>query len=207
MGNYQLLIQQHLIDFTLTYEYLTQFARWYWQLMLIVSGNLAFVNHITLVPLMACFDDRSLAWLFPRPSRQRVAANQCAALGSAHEAAPVPAPPPAESSADDTSRNQQSTPTPSSSSSSFLLSRLVRRLRPRRRTSAEWVRALLELCALAFVAYASAPVVRNLVSSEQVMNTSFDPFNLVNTYGYFGRYSYCTGVLSCVQIISLVSLV
>lgn len=38
----------------------------------------------------------------------------------------------------------------------------------------------------ALVAYLSMPVVLNLVSSNQVMNTSFEPFRLVNTYGAFG---------------------
>lgn len=35
----------------------------------------------------------------------------------------------------------------------------------------------------------SVPVVLNLLSSKQVMNTSFDPLRIVNTYGAFGRYS------------------
>lgn len=35
----------------------------------------------------------------------------------------------------------------------------------------------------------SIPVVTNLLSSRQVMNTSFDPLRIVNTYGAFGRYS------------------
>lgn len=35
----------------------------------------------------------------------------------------------------------------------------------------------------------SLPVVMNLLSSKQVMNTSFDPLRIVNTYGAFGRYS------------------
>ena len=37
------------------------------------------------------------------------------------------------------------------------------------------------------VAYLSMPVVMNLISSNQAMNTSFEPFRLVNTYGAFGR--------------------
>lgn len=36
------------------------------------------------------------------------------------------------------------------------------------------------------VAVKSVQPVKNLVSKEQVMNTSFDPFHLVNTYGAFG---------------------
>jgi hypothetical protein len=37
------------------------------------------------------------------------------------------------------------------------------------------------------LAYLSIPIVQNLLSSRQVMNTSFDPLRLVNTYGAFGR--------------------
>lgn len=36
------------------------------------------------------------------------------------------------------------------------------------------------------VAYLSIPVVQNLLSSRQAMNTSFDSFRIVNTYGAFG---------------------
>ena len=36
------------------------------------------------------------------------------------------------------------------------------------------------------VAVKSVQPVKNLVSKEQIMNTSFDPFHLVNTYGAFG---------------------
>lgn len=34
--------------------------------------------------------------------------------------------------------------------------------------------------------FLSVPVVQNLLSSNQQMNTSFDSFRLVNTYGAFG---------------------
>jgi len=43
------------------------------QVVLILSGNLSFLNWLTIVPALACFDDRSLAWLFPRRLRQRAA--------------------------------------------------------------------------------------------------------------------------------------
>jgi hypothetical protein len=32
------------------------------------------------------------------------------------------------------------------------------------------------------------PVVLNLLSPKQTMNTSFEPFRIVNTYGAFGRF-------------------
>ena len=45
---------------------------------------------------------------------------------------------------------------------------------------------MTDVLLLAVIAYLSRPVVANLVSQNQVMNTSFDPFRLVNTYGAFG---------------------
>ena len=33
-------------------------------MLLIISGNLSFLNWLTIVPSIACFDDRSLAFLF-----------------------------------------------------------------------------------------------------------------------------------------------
>ncbi len=39
---------------------------------------------------------------------------------------------------------------------------------------------------LLFIAYLSVPVIINLLSSRQIMNTSFTNFHLVNTYGAFG---------------------
>lgn len=38
------------------------------------------------------------------------------------------------------------------------------------------------------VAWLSIPVVLNLLSPRQVMNSSFNPLRIVNTYGAFGRY-------------------
>jgi len=39
---------------------------------------------------------------------------------------------------------------------------------------------------VALVAAKSVEPVKNLISKQQIMNTSFDPFHLVNTYGAFG---------------------
>lgn len=36
------------------------------------------------------------------------------------------------------------------------------------------------------LAYLSIPTIQNLMSSNQIMNTSFEPFRIVNTYGAFG---------------------
>ena len=42
------------------------------QVVLIVSGNLSFLNWLTLIPAIFCFDDKSLSWLFTSSTRQRV---------------------------------------------------------------------------------------------------------------------------------------
>jgi len=100
------------------------------QISLILSGNLSFLNYLTIVPILACFDDAFLRRLLPR----RLVAATVRATASAP------------------SRAQ----------------RIV-------------VGALVGLVALL-----SIPVTLNLASSHQVMNTSFDSLDLVNTYGAFG---------------------
>ena len=45
---------------------------------------------------------------------------------------------------------------------------------------------MTDVVLLLVIAYLSRPVVANLLSQSQVMNTSFDPFKVVNTYGAFG---------------------
>lgn len=42
------------------------------QIMLILSGNLSFLNWLTIVPALACFDDRALGRLLPRRLYDRV---------------------------------------------------------------------------------------------------------------------------------------
>jgi hypothetical protein len=101
------------------------------QLMLILSGNLSFLNYLTIVPVLACFDDSLLRRVLPRGIVARAERAQA-------EAEP--------------SRGQQ--------------------------------RAAVAL-AVVVAALSIAPVA-NLLSDRQIMNTSFDPFDLVNTYGAFG---------------------
>jgi predicted nucleotidyltransferase len=101
------------------------------QIVLLLSGNLSFLNWLTLVPIAACFDDAFWRRFFPaalvaRAERARAAATPSRALG-------------------------------------------------------------LTTAALGLgVALLSVPVVLNLVSGAQVMNTSFTALPLVNTYGAFG---------------------
>eukprot|EP01066_Platyproteum_vivax_P013151 Platyproteum_vivax@DN5970_c0_g1_i1.p1 len=47
-------------------------------------------------------------------------------------------------------------------------------------------RLAVEIWVAGYIGYLSIPVVDNLLSQRQLMNTSFDSLNLVNTYGAFG---------------------
>jgi len=101
------------------------------QFTIILSGNLSFLNWLTIIPALACFDDSFWARLLPR-----------AVVRKAEAAA---------------NRTEPS--------------------RPMLVTS--WVVA-------AVVALLSVQPALNMVSPGQIMNTSFDPLDLVNTYGAFG---------------------
>ena len=97
--------------------------------ILILSGNLSFLNWLTIVPAIACLDDDALRRLVPARLRARKGA--------------LPAEP----------------------------------------TRAH---TLVAATLAVIVAFLSIGPVTNLVSPRQVMNTSFDPLGLVNTYGAFG---------------------
>ncbi|HLK38977.1 MAG TPA: lipase maturation factor family protein [Polyangiaceae bacterium] len=101
------------------------------QLFLVVGGNLSFLNWLTIVPALACFDDTAFARLLPR-SRRGGALERFAGLptGRVHE----------------------------------------------RVTRAYGIA----------VAVLSVAPIMNLLSCSQQMNNSFDPLDLVNTYGAFG---------------------
>ncbi|XP_032896749.1 lipase maturation factor 1 isoform X3 [Amblyraja radiata] len=113
------------------------------QVLLIVSGNLSFLNWLTIVPSIACFDDSNLAFLFS--SRQGKVKDQVSMI-QAKEA--MGHKPPTHYGA--------------------------------------YVRKVLNISFGVLIAYLSLPVVVNLLSSKQMMNTSFNPLRIVNTYGAFG---------------------
>lgn len=100
------------------------------QLALIASGNLSFLNWLTVVPLIACLDDRLLQHLFP----QRLAAPL--ALAEREPSHPAH----------------------------------------------RWTAGVLT----ALIAILSLQVSANLLSKNQHMNRTYDPFSMVNTYGAFG---------------------
>jgi hypothetical protein len=101
------------------------------QLVLIVGGNLSFLNWLTIVPALACFDDALWAKILPPRLTRRADLAASAAMES------------------------------------------------RGMEVAGWTVAVL-------VATLSVQPVTNMLSTRQIMNTSFDPLNLVNTYGAFG---------------------
>ena len=104
------------------------------QITLILSGNLSFLNWLTIVPALACFDDSLLVRFVPKYLLKRLP------LGS-----------PVETVRHELSRRQ------------FL----------------PWALAAL-------IALLSIAPVANMLSSGQIMNTSFNRLHLVNTYGAFG---------------------
>jgi hypothetical protein len=101
------------------------------QITLILSGNLSFLNWLTIIPALACFDDGFWSKILPRKLVRK------AQMAADH----------AEPS------------------------------KPMLTTA--WIVTIL-------VGMLSFQPVMNMLSSGQVMNTSFDPFDIVNTYGAFG---------------------
>jgi hypothetical protein len=103
----------------------------FFQITLIAGGNLSFLNWLTIVPALACFDDSFWSRILPGMLVRR-----------ANAAAPVEKP-----------------------------------CVPMERCA--WVVAVV-------VGLLSFQPVINMISPGQIMNTSFDPLDLVNTYGAFG---------------------
>jgi hypothetical protein len=101
------------------------------QLLLIVSGNLSFLNYMTIIPFLACLDDTFWRRILPA-----------------------------------------------------FLTRRADRIDSEPALSSLQTGASIALTAL--VAFLSIQPVANLVSNRQAMNKSFDPLDLVNTYGAFG---------------------
>eukprot|EP01063_Lacrimia_lanifica_P002442 TRINITY_DN11289_c0_g3_i1.p1 TRINITY_DN11289_c0_g3~~TRINITY_DN11289_c0_g3_i1.p1 ORF type:complete len:502 (+),score=153.18 TRINITY_DN11289_c0_g3_i1:197-1507(+) len=120
--------------------------------ILIATGNLSFLNWLTIVPALWYFDDGAWAWAFSTRARRRVDALN---VRYGHAAA-LPL-----------WRSDDSAEAP--------------RLR---KSGVAWcaVHAVLG----AVLVWLSVPIVTNLLSPEQRMNTSFGPWRIVNTYGAFG---------------------
>ncbi|HVS92187.1 MAG TPA: lipase maturation factor family protein [Mucilaginibacter sp.] len=101
------------------------------QVVLIFSGNLSFLNWLTIVPALACFDDGFWVKVLPKALGRRAAE----AAEEAGESRPM--------------------------------------------VVTSWVVTTI-------VILLSFQPALNILSPEQAMNASFDPLDLVNTYGAFG---------------------
>ena len=101
------------------------------QVTLILSGNLSFLNWLSILPALACFDDGFWSKLLPRPIVRRAEA----AAANAEPSRPM--------------------------------------------INTAWAVTIV-------IALLSLQPVINMLSPGQIMNTSFDPLDLVNTYGAFG---------------------
>jgi hypothetical protein len=101
------------------------------QFNIILSGNLSFLNWLTIIPALACLDDGFWSKVLPKKLVAR-----------SHAAA------------------KEATPSKAMNTTAWVVTCII---------------ALLSI----------RPAI-NLLSPGQIMNTSFDPLDLVNTYGAFG---------------------
>ncbi|XP_046522003.1 lipase maturation factor 1 isoform X2 [Equus quagga] len=115
----------------------------HYEVVLIISGNLSFLNWLTIVPSIACFDDATLGFLFP--SGPGGLKDQVLKMQKKEGQGVQPMP-----------------------------------------RYGCMVRQAVNLAMGILVAWLSIPVVLNLLSPKQVMNSSFNPLRIVNTYGAFG---------------------
>ena len=150
------------------------------QVTLIASGNLAFLNWLTVVPVLACFDDDFLRRFVPRRWRPEIRAGlptphaQVAIAGGAM-AIVVLAWAPVFGGLGGTGQVVLG-------AALFAAAVVGVRWLPWR--VARW-QGVVGLFA-GLVAVKSCDVVENLASSHQAMNRGYDALDLVNTYGAFG---------------------
>jgi len=163
-------------------QYLVGMAYVAFQLLIIASGNLSFLNHLTILPALFCFDDAFfLFWLPCLRRRWEEAALdepddttevEYEVIESASRKAPL-----ADAEHDEFLEVREE----------VIKERFEARYslpRPHRRRT--WLQLVLHVSLLCTVAYLSIAPVQNLLDSEQSMNRSFDVFRIVNTYGAFG---------------------
>lgn len=148
------------------------------QIVLIASGSLAFLNWLTLVPILALFDDEFLLQLVP--SRPR-------AWLKGKLAAPTARDPKQLAIAFGATLVLVFvwSPLPGSVQLVTAVAAVVgaAAFAWRKRLDGH---LLLVGAFAAIIAIESVPVIANLASSHQAMNRSYDRFDLVNTYGAFG---------------------
>ena len=114
------------------------FVQIFFQVVLITSGNLSFLNWLTILPSICFLDDLFLSRMFSTKSIKEA-----------------------------------------SKMNTLLLYSNYHRITNK-------IYKIVHFLLLSLIAYLSIPIVSNLLSSRQLMNSSFDNFRLVNTYGAFG---------------------
>ncbi|XP_063727506.1 lipase maturation factor 1-like [Symsagittifera roscoffensis] len=114
------------------------FVQIFFQVVLIMSGNLSFLNWLTILPSICFLDDLFLSRMFSTKSIKEA-----------------------------------------SKMNTLLLYSNYHRITNK-------IYKIVHFLLLSLIAYLSIPIVSNLLSSRQLMNSSFDNFRLVNTYGAFG---------------------
>ena len=125
------------------------------QVILILSGNLSFLNWLTIVPALACFDDSFLQRFFPRQLTQTFL--------------------PASDTATPPGSNPSSVPT---AASTDWATRIF--------GAGPLAQRIPAIALTVLVAILSISPITNMLSSHQIMNTSFNRLHVVNTYGAFG---------------------
>ena len=159
--------------------------------VLILSGNLAFLNWLTIIPILACLDDdfvlrcmpkRARAWLIARlPARTPRDGRQLAAALAAMIAVILVWGP----FTDWLSAQRQVAVGAALVAGVCAALYMQRAWFASRRIRLDGHQLLVGAFA-GLVAIKSCAVVANLASKHQAMNTSFDRLELVNTYGAFG---------------------
>lgn len=130
------------------------------QLMIgiILSGNFSVLNWLTIIPAIACFDDEFYPILLQRYITPSSIQKQ----------------PPKQQHHDNTTHK---------ASIVHSILKLWNRIIPKNLCS------IIDIILLILILYLSKPAVDNLLQrnqTKQVMNASYDPFRIVNTYGAFG---------------------
>ena len=157
----------HIVELLLPWLLLVPYVRWVslgggliqivFQCMLIASGNLSFLNWLTILPALCTLDDAFLSPFFGAPAIEAAARAQVEwkNFRGMHLLS-------------------LSAPTSSKPWRTYLSKICV------------YTRWIVHAAVCALILYRSHPVVVNLMSRSQAMNTSYDPFRIVNTYGAFG---------------------
>jgi hypothetical protein len=143
---------------------------------ILCSGNFSVLNWLTIIPAVACFDDN----FYPKWIQQRLVPPGTNGSGTNNKIS--------TRSQYQHKKNDDSILT--SNETGPVQSSLIRQEDVTSNQHIPWSRRIVDNFLLVLVLYLSKPVIDNLFlwnnTKQQMMNASFDPFRLVNTYGAFG---------------------